>query len=353
MVRLIEFNDCKTWNEIVMSFKDHDVYYLHGYVDAFKIHGDGEPLLFLYLGENNRGICVMMKRDIADDLRFKGLIENGKYFDMVTPYGYGGFIFEKYPDEAEIKTLREELENVLVGEGIIAAFFRFHPVLKNADQSRQLLKVIDLGKTVAIDTSSEEIIWNNIISKNRNMIRKAEKSDVVVKHGTDPALFDKFIEIYNSTMDHDNAENYYYFTPEFYSSIANQLKGNYEMFYAELESDIIAMSIMIFANGQMHYHLSGSKYEYRNLAPSNLLLYKAALWANEQGFNTFHLGGGVGSGEDNLYKFKAAFNRHSDYRFSIGKWIIDSEKYQELCEVRTSSDENYNQQSPFFPVYRS
>ena len=76
---------------------------------------------------------------------------------------------------------------------------------------------------------------------------------------------------------------------------------------------------MLYGNKQMHYHLSGSLIEYRNLAPSNLLLYKAALWGCEQGFKTFHLGGGVGSGEDGLYKFKAAFNRNSNYQFSIGK----------------------------------
>ena len=31
-----------------MSFKDYDVYYLSGYVKAFQVHGDGEPLLFYY-----------------------------------------------------------------------------------------------------------------------------------------------------------------------------------------------------------------------------------------------------------------------------------------------------------------
>ena len=49
------------------------------------------------------------------------------------------------------------------------------------------------------------------------------------------------------------------------------------------------------------------------------MLYKAALWGSERGFKTFYLGGGVGSGEDNLYKSKAAFNKVSDYQFWIEK----------------------------------
>lgn len=75
------------------------------------------------------------------------------------------------------------------------------------------------------------------------------------------------------------------------------------------------------------------------------------LWGCEQGFDTFHLGGGVGSGEDPLYKFKAAFNRNSDYRFAIGKGIINREVYDELLRIRGLSDEEVEAIS-YFPQYR-
>ena len=103
----------------------------------------------------------------------------------------------------------------------------------------------------------------------------------------------------------------------------------------------------------MSYHLSGSDVEYRNLAPSNLLLYKAALWGYEQGFKTFHLGGGIGSGEDNLYKFKAGFNKKSNYQFSIGKQVFNKERYDELVNNRIAENSEFDINSLFFPLYRS
>ena len=121
----------------------------------------------------------------------------------------------------------------------------------------------------------------------------------------------------------------------------------------DLEGKKIAMSIMLYGNHQMHYHLSGSLLEYRNLAPSNLLLYQAALWGYEHGFKTFHLGGGVGSEDDNLYKFKAAFNKNSDYRFSIGKQIFNSIAYDKLVELRKNSDPLFDSASLYFPLYRA
>lgn len=343
MIQIYDLTQRKEWDEMVRSFAEYDVYYLSGYVRAFEIHGDGEPQLLYYEANGLRGIYVYMKRKTAID---------GVY-DSITPYGYGGFLLEGNQSEENLKELWAAYMQKMKELNIVDNFVRYHPVLANAVPMKVCSDVIELGKTVAMDLTSEEVIWTNIHSKNRNMIRKAEKNGIEIKHGQGLELFDEFIKIYNATMDKDNAEEYYYFKPEFYRSIHEDLKDNYELFWAEYEGKIIAMSIMIFANGRLNYHLSGSDIEYRNLAPSNLLLYKAALWGCEKGMKTFHLGGGVGSGEDNLYKFKAAFNRKSDYQFSIAKMVFDQEKYDALVEERASRDPEFNMESKFFPLYRS
>lgn len=331
------------WDATVRSFSEYDVYYLSGYVKAFQLHGDGEPHLLYYENNDLRAIYVFMKRNTAV----------GGWYDSITPYGYGGVLFEGNASEENLSTFWQAYTAKMQEEGIVDNFVRYHPVLANAVPMKQIATVIDLGKTVAFDLSSPDVIWQNIISKNRNMIRKAEKNRIEIRHGKDLELFKDFKRIYNATMEKDHAEDYYFFGDEFYESIHRDLHDNYEMFYAVMDGQIIAMSIMLFANKQMHYHLSGSMIEYRNLAPSNLLLYKAALWGCEQGFKTFHLGGGVGSGEDNLYKFKAAFNRNSDYQFSIGKEIFDQEKYDELVAERAGRDEAFDKDSKFFPLYRT
>lgn len=343
MIQIYDMTQSKEWDEIVRSFAEYDVYYLSGYVRAFEIHGDGEPQMFYYEDNGLRGMYVYMKRKTA----IEGV------YDSITPYGYGGFLLEGNQSEDNLKELWAAYVQKMKELNIVDNFVRYHPVLANAVPMKVCSDVIDLGKTVAMDLTSEEVIWTNIHSKNRNMIRKAEKNGIEIKHGLGLELFDEFIKIYNATMDKDNAEEYYYFKPEFYRSIHEDLKDNYEMFWAEYEGKIIAMSIMLFANKQMHYHLSGSMMVYRNLAPSNLLLYKAAVWGSEQGYKTFHLGGGVGSGEDNLYKFKAAFNRKSDYQFSIAKMVFDQEKYDALVEERAARDSEFNRESKFFPLYRS
>lgn len=343
MIKIYSLQDESRWDFIVKSFARYDVYYLSGYVKAFMIHGDGDPQLLYYEADGLRAVYVYMKR--------KTSIEG--YYDSVTPYGYGGVLFEGDTSGDNLKVFWKAYLDKMQEEGVVDNFVRYHPVLANAVPMKAISNVIDLGKTVAFDLSSPDVIWENIISKNRNMIRKAEKNGIEIHHGKELSLFAEFKRIYNATMEKDHAEEYYFFGDAFYESIHRDLHDNYEMFYAVLNGEIIAMSIMLFANDQMHYHLSGSLVEYRNLAPSNLLLYKAALWGCEHGYKTFHLGGGVGSGEDNLYKFKAAFNRNSNYQFSIGKEIFDQEKYEELVALRVSNDPTFDKTSKFFPLYRS
>ena len=225
-------------------------------------------------------------------------------------------------------------------------------MLSNVCYQNVMYDILHLGRTITIKLGSQEYVWNNLTSKNRNVIRKAEKLGVRVFWGRDPKLFEEFIPLYNKTMDKDEARSYYYFEKEFYESVLTDLTYNSLIFYAMYEEKIIAMAIIMFAKGKMHYHLSTTDAEYQHLAPNNLLLYEAASWGCEHGYNLFHLGGGLGSQEDSLFKFKASFSKNSDTRFSIGKKIFNKSKYDELLDIRKQKCE-FEFDNSFFPKYRS
>lgn len=333
------------WDAIVHSFQAYDVYYLSGYVKAFQLHGDGDPLLFYYENDDLRGINVVMKRDIANDPHFAASIPPNTYFDFSTPYGYGGWLLE---GEGDVASLFAAYESWCGEHWIVSEFVRFHPVLQNQSRVQDFYEVVPLGGTIAMDVTSPDTIWANLTSKNRNMIRKAQKSGVKIYSGRCPPLYETFREIYNATMDKDNAASYYYFNAEFYNSLLNDLPQNAQVFYAQLDETIIAASIVLRANDRLNYHLSGSRKEYQNLAPTNLLLYEAALWGCANGCKTLHLGGGVGAGEDSLYAFKKTFYRGKPCHYHIGKRIFLSDAYEKLITMRTNLTE-----SGFFPRYRA
>ncbi len=351
MFSIITLEEADKWDSIVKSFEKHDVYYLSGYTKAFKIHGDGEPILFYYDDEKIRAMNVVMKRDIEKDRNFRRKIEPKTYFDITTPYGYGGFIVEGAINETDMIQLNDAFSKYCASNNIISEFVRFHPVLQNAELSKGIYDVIDLGNTITMDLISKEQIWNDLSSKNRNVIRKAIKSGVEIFWGRSPKLIDEFIPLYNATMNKDNATDYYYFDMDFYRSVLKDLKYNCLIFYAVFEERVISSSMILFGNDKMHYHLSATDREYQNLAATNLLLYEAACWGCENGYKSFHLGGGLGSKEDSLFKFKKTFNKNSETYFSIGKKIFNQEKYDELSSIR-KREGNLDDCATFFPIYR-
>jgi hypothetical protein len=348
---VIKFGETEKWDKIVKGFNKYDVYYLSAYANAFKIHGDGEPTLFYYEDQDMKAMNVVMKRDISLDKRFTGKIPPNTYYDITTPYGYGGFLIDGKVTENSLKALDYEYSFICKNEGIISEFVRFHPVRNNGEDLKDIYDISRLGKTITIELYSQDQVWNNLTSKNRNMIRKAKKSGVEIYWGRNPDLMDEFISLYNATMDKDNAKDYYYFEKDFYNSVLNDLKFNSLIFYAVYEGRKISMSMILYSNEQIHYHLSASDREYQYLAPTNLLLYEVACWGCENGYKTFHLGGGLGSNEDSLYKFKKVFNKNSDTAFTVGKKIFSEEKYNELLSIR-QCELSYDNIKSYFPEYR-
>lgn len=333
------------WDCVVHSFSNYDVYYLSNYVRAFQLHGDGEPLLLFYEDSQVRGVNVAMKRDIADDPHFSGALEKGVWFDLATPYGYGSWLIQGEGDRASLFRVYEDWCRQ---HRIVSEFARFHPVLKTYENMEPFYEVRLLGNSITLNLSSPEEIWANFASANRNKIRKARKNGVQIYQGRYPSLYETFRTIYNSTMDKDHAKEYYYFSPAFYESILYDLRQHAQIFYAEKDGQIIAASIMLFANGHMHYHLSGSIREYQHLAPTNLLLYEAALWGCANGYKTLHLGGGVGEKEDNLYMFKKAFYRGAPTQYYCGKKLFLPDVSEMLCGMRGELSD-----STYFPPYRA
>ncbi|MCI8494164.1 MAG: GNAT family N-acetyltransferase [Lachnospiraceae bacterium] len=345
--KVFDTSQCEEWDAIVCSFSTYDIYYLSGYVKAFEINGDGKAYLFYYMDETTKAINVFMKRDIATIPYLGESVQFKEYFDIVTPYGYGGFLVEG----DHIHKVCQAYEEFCMESGIIAEFVRFHPLLQNWSGLEEFYKVQYCGKTVHMDISNEEAIWHNITSKNRNMIRKAQKAGLKAYWGRENSLIESFMELYHETMKRDHASDYYYFKQEFYESILNDLKYRAMWFYTKLDNEIASISIFLYANKSMHYHLSASKKELQNLAPTNLLLYEAALWGCENGYEKLHLGGGVGAQEDSLYQFKKAFNRYEGSSFYVGKRVYNPEVYRNLTELRQKMkgvEMNYE----YFPQYR-
>lgn len=314
------------------------------------MHGDGVPFLIEYEDTIAHFCYVVMRSDIAESDKFKGVLEPKKYYDYETPYGYGGPLCDAViPTDSQSSFLREMTEYAKT-EGIISQFVRFHPLLANHESASNVFETRYMHDVIYIDTASPELIMKNMDSKNRNMVRKAIKNGVTIERKPIDQ-YKEFLSMYEETMLKDNADAYYTFHEDYFKA-QQALSEHACFFYAMKDGQPIAGAIMYYNDKFIHYHLAGTHTEYRKFSPSNLLLYEVACWASKRGIQRFHLGGGM-TQDDNLFGFKKQFNKNGRLPFVIGRTVFNQEIYQYLLQVRKKCDSDFNAENGRMIQYRA
>lgn len=310
------------WNTYLDRYPSHlcDVYYREEYVKLYKDENN-LPLSVVCIDNDNILVMPFLRGEIRG------------YYDFETPYGYGGPLANTN-DLAWIDCALQTMNKCFKENNYVCGFIRFHPLLGNAYYCKDNMQVLFDRNTVTIDTShSEEDIWaNQIKSKNRNMIRKAEKNGLVFDAEYDFASIGEFIKLYNSTMSRLEADDFYFFNGDYYETFVNSIKDNGFLGTVRKDGNMICAAMFMFSDEYGHYHLEGSDREYSNLGANNYLLWKAACEMKKLGIKKFHLGGGTSPNqEDTLFKFKKVFSENLT-EFFIGKEIFSVPAYNALCD---------------------
>jgi hypothetical protein len=345
---IVDFRNKEIWDSLIC--KDADIYYKWQYVDAFKVIGDGQPFLAYYESGNSKLYNVFLKRDISNHKFFKTHINDSLYYDITTPYGYGGIVLNG--EENIIKEYQLLFDEYCIKNNIICEFVRLNPLSDNFKYYLNThYECRRLSNTVYIQLESETQIWNNFKSQCRNKIRKAQNNGIEIKSGFNNKFMDEFKNIYYHTMNRDNGTDYYFFDNSFFKSVVKKLNRNATIYTAYYNDKPISSILILFSGKNAHYHLGGSLYDYMKLGANNILIYSAACDLVKRGYSKLHLGGGYGGEDSTLLKYKQSFNPKGMLDFYICKRIYDKDVYNYLIDLR-KSDENFDLNSFFFPLYR-
>lgn len=325
-----------------------DIYFKEEYAKIYELNGDGKVEKFNFESDDGRAEYIFLKRHVEG--------ETETYYDITTPYGYGGPVF--YPQSPEnlsklISDFRREFEVYCKKNKIISEFIRFHPLLDNHKHLEDYLEVTFCHNTISINLNNEEQIFSEMSGKARNKVRKALKNNVTIKKEYSKEKIKKFIEMYYETMDKNNASNYYYFDKEYFKNLFELGKDKVVLFNAYHEEDIVAATTILKGRKYIHYHLSANTKKGYQLAANNLLLFEVAKWGGQNGYKNFHLGGGHDGEEDALFKFKSSFNKAGALKFYIGKKVHNPEAYSSVNEFHERKRPEIKEKDlDFFPLYR-
>lgn len=326
-----------------------DLYFLPQYGELNEFIEEGENVIYNYNSELGNVYHMFIKRKI--DVK----VDNETWHDLITPYGYGGPVIYNCK-EADKKALTNEYFDdfrlFCNKNNIVSEFIRFHPLIENAKDFSSIYEIENFNKTIGTNLKDHEEPYKHEFSAScRKNIRKILRKGVSYKITTNPDNLSNFKKIYYSTMDRNDAKEFYYFSDEYFEYCINNLKENIVLIEAVYDEMTIAMGMYFIYDKTIHIHLSGTINEYYYLSPAYILRYGITIWGKENGYELIHHGGGItNSPDDGLYKFKKRFGS-LQFDFYIGKKIWKTDIYEKLVNLRMKEKTPLNES--FFPLYRA
>jgi serine/alanine adding enzyme len=303
------------WDGLLEELGLADAYLRRAYVESACVLEPGRPFLL----EHGGTVFAAIQREDP--------------VDVVTPYGYGG------PAGGELAAFWPAYEGWCAGHGVVTTFIRFHPLLRN--QRDATLHVEPLAPTIGWRLTRDDLLAG-MHSKHRNAVRRAAAAGGVV---TAAEGLGEFVPLYEATMLRAGAAPFYFFAPAYWEAL-ERLGGGLVRFDALLGDEIVASALCLASAPWLHYHLGATAEAGRATGATTLLLFEAARWGQERGYERFHLGGGLGGRRDSLHEFKRRFDPDALLEAAVGKAVHDEAAYRRL----TGGDAGFE---GFFPSYRA
>lgn len=323
-----------------------DIYFEQNYPKLYEKIENGVAKKFEYEDKNGKIFNQFILREIPIK------IKDNKYYDIVTPYGYGGPVIEKCVGNKKNELLKKyasKFKEYCIKNNIISEFVRFHPIINNAKDFKIMYNAQCIRKTLGTNLKDfEDPVISEFSKSCRKNIRQAIKKGITYKVIKNPNDLSEFKKVYYSTMDRNNATDYYYFDDDYFNYILKYFNDNIILVEALFEEKIIACGLYFIYNKVIHIHLSGTLSKYLYLSPAYILRYGVTLWGKENGYELIHHGGGrSNSEEDSLFKFKKQFAKNTEFDFFVGKKVWNQEIYDKLCEIK-----KVDNKEEYFPAYR-
>lgn len=329
------------------SIRLSDIYFEVAYGKLYEEIEGGicEIFEFNHVLGNVRHLFIKRRIDVE--------LDGEVYYDLVTPYGYGGPIMNHAKD-ADRPLLAKAFVNAFreycLKNNIISEFVRFHPVFSNEKDFKDYYELILRRKTIGTNLAAfEDPIKSEFSKSAKANIKRAAKAGIETRITQHPASLKLFKEFYYKTLQKNQAADIYFFDDNYFDKCLEHLGSHILLVEAIYEGEVIGMILNFVYGDFVHIHLSGTLQETLHLSPVYIMMQALTLWAKENGIKLIHSGGGrTDNPDDKLYQFKKRFGQHTEFDYYFGYKVWNQEIYDRLAEMNDAGVDG-----SYFPAYRA
>lgn len=316
MYEVISLHDKMRWQGVLDFVQVSDIYYSSQYFLSALVLDPGEALMFYYSDSGGVVAYPFIKRKLEGTLT--------GYYDISTPFGYGGPVVRSHQNSAAlVSRFREKFCSYCREQKIIAEFIRFHPLQGNALPFKGHLKLMPMYSTYTKELKLEDFLEEGL-----------RKPGVVVKKlGTVRHLFEFLVLYYSEVRRRDDADSYYFFTDDYFEGLVDSLGSQLHLFGAYLENKLVTACYVLGTDKILYHHLEGSFQGEEITEARKALFLKIAEWGAENSFSSFHMGSDYKGDLQEAERIKQELANLEPDLYYIGEKIHNAPVYEELISM--------------------
>jgi hypothetical protein len=281
------------WDEIVRNSENSYFFHTHAWAKILEATYGYRIATRLYELEGNEVLVPMME----------GKKYGLSYYNSM-PLSYGGiFSLSDIPPE----TLQKILKNIVGGRHLLfelslPPFFSFS--IQEDLTISQVNSEWSYTHVLSLEEGFEYLWKNKFNRKNRNAIRKAEKSDIGVLNENSLQNFREYYELYVKS-----SKGWGYKKPphplELYENMCKFGLPHVQLRLAVKDDKAIAGLVSLYYGKNVFYWISAYLKEYEIYRPTNLLLKDSIEQACDEGYKYYNFG--ASGNLEGVRKFKESF----------------------------------------------
>ncbi|WP_313638021.1 hypothetical protein [Paenibacillus sp.] len=225
------------WDAYLNQMERKDIYFSADFFRLFEDDDYQQAELFVFKQGDQLIIYPYLLRSISHLPAIIQLGLEGEWYDISTPYGYGGPISNVPPGAERTELYRqfsEAFTEYCKAKRIMTEFVRFHPLIGNATEYQNGLTT-ELNRNTAymdLTVGSESGLIQNYGSNHKRNIRKTKSSPLTIRKSDLRDRIEVFTELYYGTLNDLQADSFYYFPQKFIEDTSRLLDGRVELFEA-------------------------------------------------------------------------------------------------------------------------
>jgi|GEM_PF-2497486 len=301
--------DDKEWDVIFNSLplEQQDIYYTSSFCRLCQstIYSKHQVLCAAMYIDGQSFMYPFVKRSVG---LISGLKEYSDVYDTNGIYGRNGIVCTDN-NRLKIDFFNKEFQKYANNNNIICSFDRFHPIIRNENLMHVSAQVVKNDEFVFVDLSRSESEIRKLFKHSvRKCIKKSEREGVTCFSEKNFDHIDAFLDIYIRTMDRNSAENFYYFSKDFFTKLCEYCPDNFTFFYASVSGEIVSCELVLHYGIYSHSFLGGTTSKGMQLCANSQLKSYIIFHMKHLNCEYFLLGGGS-TPNDGIFNYKKSFSK--------------------------------------------